>query len=216
MSVAIYGGDSRPFNKTLLLVDLFLRRSSNVQTVRTIPMDTNKAAYWIALGVLALGLNSEYQQGHFPALHRVAGRAGSVLCRLSTRAEQTLAKARVLTIREGFQVDSLLASADRREMARDQAELLRDQARDAAEQVRDAVREQVRDQVRAQADVIRAQAEIRHAEIEQFRSHTRSEVRFARTVSRRVMVTCPKSGARVAVRFEPELTEVSAGGERTF
>jgi len=26
-------------------------------------MDTNKAAYWIALGVLALGLNNEYRQG---------------------------------------------------------------------------------------------------------------------------------------------------------
>jgi hypothetical protein len=179
-------------------------------------MDTNKAAYWIALGVLALGLNSEYQQGHFVTLHRVAGRAGSVLCRLSTRAEQTLASARVLTSHEGFQVDTLLASADRSEQVRDQSELLREQARDAAEQVREAVREQVRDQIRAQADVIRAQAEIRRAEIEQFRSRTRSEVRFARTVSRRVMVTCPKSGARVAVRVDPELTEVSADGERTF
>ena len=39
-------------------------------------MNTNKAAYWIALGVLALGLNSEYQHGRFVALHRVAGRAG--------------------------------------------------------------------------------------------------------------------------------------------
>ncbi len=179
-------------------------------------MDTNKAAYWIALGVFALGLNSEYHQGHFATLHRVVGRAGSVLCRLSTRAEQTLATARVMISREGFQVNSLLASADRSEMTRDQAELLRDQARDAAEQVRDSVREQVRDQVRAQADVIRAQAEIRRAEIEQFRSRTRSEVRFARIVRRQVMVTCPKSGARVAVRVEPELTEVSANSNRTF
>jgi hypothetical protein len=179
-------------------------------------MDTNKAAYWIALGVLALGLNSEYQQGHFPVLHRVADRAGSVLCRISTRAEQTLAMATGPTSRERFQVDSLLASADRGEMAREQAEALREQARDAAEQVREAVREQVRDQIRAQADVIRAQAEMRRAELEQFRSRTQSEVRFARTVSRRVMVTCPKSGERVAVRVAPELTDAAEDGERTF
>ena len=38
-------------------------------------MDANKAAYWIALGVLALGLNSEYRRGNFEPLHRVASRA---------------------------------------------------------------------------------------------------------------------------------------------
>ena len=94
-------------------------------------MNTNKAAYWIALGVLALGLNSEYRHGNFVALHRVADRAGAVLCRMATRAEQTLAVATVLTSRRGFPVDNLLASADRAEMARAQGELLRDQARDA-------------------------------------------------------------------------------------
>jgi len=33
-------------------------------------MDANKAGYWIAVGVLALGLNSEYRHGNFVALHR--------------------------------------------------------------------------------------------------------------------------------------------------
>jgi hypothetical protein len=169
-------------------------------------MDTNKVAYWIALGVLALGLNSEYQQGRFVALHRVAGRAESALCRISTQAEQSLALARVLASRQGFRVDSLLAPADRDEMTRDQAELLRDRARDAADQVRDRVREQIR----AQADVMRGQAEMRRADIDQ------SEVRFVRTVSRRVTLTCPKRSARVAVRAERGFTDVSVDGEHTF
>jgi hypothetical protein len=43
-------------------------------------MNTNKAAYWIAVGVLALGLNSEYRHGNFAALHRVAERADSAFC----------------------------------------------------------------------------------------------------------------------------------------
>ena len=43
-------------------------------------MDTNKAVYWIALGVVALALNSEYSQGSFARLHQVAARADSALC----------------------------------------------------------------------------------------------------------------------------------------
>jgi hypothetical protein len=62
-------------------------------------MDTNKAAYWVALGVLALGLNSEYQHGNFAALHQVAERTSSTLCRISTRAAQTLT---ALGIRTNF------------------------------------------------------------------------------------------------------------------
>ena len=83
-------------------------------------MDTNKAAYWIALGVLALGLNSEYQHGRFVALHRVAEHAGSALCRIATRAEQTLAVARVVRGRQEFPADNLLSANSRAEMARAQ------------------------------------------------------------------------------------------------
>ncbi len=48
-------------------------------------MDVNKAVYWIAAGVLVLGLNSEYRHGGFASLHRVAQKTGSVLCRATTR-----------------------------------------------------------------------------------------------------------------------------------
>jgi hypothetical protein len=162
-------------------------------------MNTNKAAYWIVLGVLALGLNSEYQHGRFVTLHRAANRADSVLCRISVRAEQTLAVARLLMDRDGSPVDNLLASADSAEMARNQAAMLRDQAQDEAELLRDTVRDQVRDQLRAQADVIRARAEMQRAEIEQIRWRTASQFSLARSANRGVGVICPKTGARITL-----------------
>ena len=175
-------------------------------------MDTNKAAYWIALGVFALALNSEYQHGRFVALHRVSEHAGSALCRVAARAEQTVVVARVFTSRERFTVDDLLAASERAEMARAQVELLRDQARDKAELFRD----RLRDEVLAQADVIRAQAEVQRAEVEQIRVRMRSQVRLARTVDRRVMVVCPKTGVRIAVNAGMRLAEVSPDVEDSF
>jgi hypothetical protein len=171
-------------------------------------MDTNKAAYWIALGVLALALNSEYQHGSFVALHRVAENAGSALCRMATRAEQTLAVARVLVRSERFQVDGLIAATDGAEVARAQEELLRDQARDEAELLRDGVQ--------AQADVIRAQAEVQRAKVEKIRLRMRSQFRLARTVDRRVLVVCPKTSVRIAVKAGMRLAEVSPDVEDSF
>lgn len=164
-------------------------------------MNTNKAAYWIALGVLALGLNSEYRHGNFVALHRVADHAGSALCRMTTRAERTLAVARILASRWGLPVDDLLASADGAEMARAQAEILREQARDRAELLRDEIRDQ--------ADGIRAEARMRRAEIEQIRFRTRTQLGVARRVDRRVTLICPKTGARIVLNAEDEDAGVS-------
>ncbi|MFY9845367.1 MAG: hypothetical protein WA718_08430 [Terriglobales bacterium] len=166
-------------------------------------MDTNKAAYWIALGVLALGLNSEYRHGNFVAVHRVADRAGSLLCRVATRAERTLAVARILTTREA-PADDLFAARERAEMARVESELLREQARDKAELLRDMVRDRVRDEVRAQADLIRAHAEIHRAEMEQIRFRARSEFRLAGIGNRRVVVVCPQTGERITVNAGPD------------
>ena len=175
-------------------------------------MDTNKAAYWIALGVLALGLNSEYRHGRFVSVHRVAEHAGSALCRMATHAEETLAVARVLTSREPLAVADLPVAADGAEMARAQGELLRDQAWDEAELLRDRLREEVQ----AQADVIRAQAETQRGEIEQVRMRVRSQFRMARAVDRRVMVFCPKTGVRIAVNAGMRLAEVSPDVEDSF
>jgi hypothetical protein len=171
-------------------------------------MDTNQAAYWIALGVFALGLNSEYQHGRFVALQRVSEHAGSTLCRMATRAQQTLAVARVLTSRERFAVDGLSAATGGAEMAQGQDESVRDQARDEAELLRDGVLDR--------ADVIRAQAETQRAEVEQIRVRLRSRFRIARAVDRRVAVVCPKTGVRIAVNAGMRLAEVSPDVEDSF
>ena len=165
-------------------------------------MDTNKAAYWVALGVLALGLNSEYQHGNFVALHQVAERAGSTVCRISTRAEQTL-MALGITGREALPADDLVAASDRVEMARDEAESTREQARARAEMVR----ERVRDEIRAQADVLRAEADVRRAQIEQIRWRAMSQVRLTRADNHRVKVFCPKT--RITVDAGSDLAEIS-------
>ncbi len=175
-------------------------------------MDTNKAAYWIAVGVLALGLNSEYRHGSFVAVHRVAERAGSVLCRISTRAEQSLAVALGMTNREKFRTGDLLAATEGTEMARAEAEIVREQARARAEMVR----ERVRDEIRAQADVIREQAEMVRAQIEQIRWRTASQIGLARTANRRVTVVCPKTGTRITLKPVVELADIAPDVEDTF
>jgi hypothetical protein len=171
-------------------------------------MNTNQAAYWIALGVMALGLNSEYQQGKFAMLHKATERAGSVFCQIVTRTEQTLAVARLLTSREGDVAGSLLASSDQAERAKAQGEMLRDQARDEAVLLRNSVRNQVRDEIRARADVMRARAEMQRAQVEQIQLQTGSQFRLIRAGDQRVVVGCPKTGVRVAVNGL-ELSDVS-------
>jgi len=174
-------------------------------------MNTNKAAYWIILGVLALGLNSEYRHGNLAPLHRVAERADSAFCRIAARAEQTLEAAATLPNRGRSAAHNLFAPKEETEMARAQTEFLRDQANDEAELLRERVRGQVRENVRdnvrrsmwnslrAQADVMRAQAEIQRAEVEQIHSRARSEFKLIRTADRRMLVVCPKTGMRISV-----------------
>jgi hypothetical protein len=166
-------------------------------------MNTNKAAYWIALGVLALGLNSEYQRGNFATLHQVADRAEATFCSVSARAEQTLAAAVGLTNGRRIPSEDLFLVADRAEMARTQAEMLREQAREQAEQLR----EQVRDEIQARVYVLRAQADMRRAEIEQLRSRVRTDFSVVRSGNRRVAVVCPKQ--RIVVSDLPQLDDQS-------
>ncbi|MGA7560358.1 MAG: hypothetical protein WCF61_15055 [Terriglobales bacterium] len=188
-------------------------------------MNTNKAAYWIILGVLALGLNSEYQHGNFAPLRRVAERADSAFCWVAARAKQTLDAAAILTNRGRFAANDLLAFKEETENAQAQIELLREQAPNEAEllreraqgQVREKVkvnaRENVRGAMRAQADVMRAQAEIQRAEVEQIRSRARSEFKLIRTADRRALVVCPKAGTRISVHAGARSADTSAAVE---
>jgi hypothetical protein len=161
-------------------------------------MNTNKIMYWLALGVFALGLRSEYQNGRLPAIHRVAAAAGSSLCRIVTRAEQAVALAQALTRSQPFGTDDLLASAHDGELA--QAELLRDQARAHAQLIRD--------QVRAQADLIRAQSELQRSQIEQIRWDAQSQFKLTNAANRRVTLICPETGARISVHAGPTAVDI--------
>ena len=171
-------------------------------------MDTNKATYWIALGVLVLGLNSEYRQGKFVTLHQVADRAGFALCSVTTHAERTLTAALQLVGSEARPSDGLLASARNadfdadsyKEQARDEAERVREQR----EQVQVQLRDQVRDQIVAQRDAIRAQVDIRRAEIQRIRDSARSQFRMVRSADGHITMTypsmiCPKTKTRIVV-----------------
>ena len=160
-------------------------------------MDANKAAYWIALGVLALGLNSEYRQGNFVTLHKVAEQAGSVACRITARAEKTLALAMGRVDRGGRTADSLLASAEATAVLRDRSEILRERAQDEADFVRE--------RVLAQAEMMRSRAEMRRAAIEQMRSRL-----VVVSGPQRVKVVCPKLGTRVVVNTGVDLSDAAA------
>ena len=158
-------------------------------------MDTNKAAYWIALGVLALGLNSEYRQGNFVALHRVADRAGATLCRLSTNGEHLLALAR-FSLQHKITDNDVEVATNGVASARAQAELMREDARAQAE----AMREQAR-----------AQGEMRRAMDQQVRARGRY-LNLVSTGNHGIDVpgltaVCPKTGTRVVVSDDTDLSD---------
>jgi hypothetical protein len=166
-------------------------------------MNTNKAVYFIALGVLALGLRSEYRQGNFVAAHRVVERTGSLLCQLSTRAELALVSAKLATRGEERAAISVVAPSDTADLVRDQGELVREQVREQAEMIRDRVREQVL----AQRELIRAQAEIRRAAEDQMR--LRSQMGLVSVVNGRMKVDCPKTTTRVVIGNVTDLDDIS-------
>lgn len=75
-------------------------------------MNTQKSAYWVALALFAVALHSEYQRGAFPSLQRAANSASATLCRLTTKAEQTVAMAKLIVGRPTRSTDGLLAGLD--------------------------------------------------------------------------------------------------------
>ncbi len=168
-------------------------------------MNTPKAAYWFALALFAVACHSEYQRGAFPALHRAANSAGATVCRLTTKAERTVAMARLIIGRPAPSTDELLADLDARQLedarrlAADGAETAREEAQDRAEMLRG----QVREQVRARAEVVRTQTEMRRAQIRKMRVLSQSRVRISNAVGLPVIsVTpgrCPQSAIRVEV-----------------
>jgi len=63
-------------------------------------MRTDKAWYWLAAGVLALGLNGAYQDGQLGWAHVLADRATAAVERTSLRGQQWVAMAEIMLGRE--------------------------------------------------------------------------------------------------------------------
>ena len=174
-------------------------------------MNTQKAAYWLALAVFGLALHSEYQHGSFPALHRVANCAGSTLYRIATDVEQTLAMARPQTTLPALRADDLDASANARELAEAKAEWAGAEARDKAEELREQAQDRaelLRDQARARVEMIRAEVQMQRTQIEQIHRSVRSQLRASRAVDRRIVVLCPRTRAQVVVQAGKGLSDL--------
>jgi len=175
-------------------------------------MNTQKSAYWVALALFAVALHSEYQRGAFPSLHRAANSTSATLCRLTTKAEQTVAMAKLIVGRPTRSTDNLLAGLDARELmdakrlAEDRAEIAREEAQDRAESVREEVREQVRDrirdQVRAQAEIARAQTELERTQLRRIGVLSQSHIHISTAVDRPMISITPNRCAQSAIRVE--------------
>ena len=165
----------------------------------------NKALYWIALGVFALGLNSEYQKGNLPLAHRVADRAGAVLCQIATRAEQTWAVARVLTGRTPeFQLDDEF-------LARQQAEVERVMAEHQADMDRAMDPRQI-DLDRVQEKLDRMHSAIERAQMVRVRVLERTRFKLSNATNRRIIV-CPQSGTPVSVDADPDVADLDVDSD---
>ncbi|PYX34046.1 MAG: hypothetical protein DMG80_03720 [Acidobacteria bacterium] len=159
----------------------------------------NKALYWIALGVFALGLNSEYQQGNLSLIHRVADHTGAVICKIATRAKQTLAVARVLTGRQ-------VGSADDQFIALQQADVDRALAEHQAEMARAmALRQGDMDRIQRRLD--RVHMVVDRAQLSKMRILERT--RFKLSNATRRIVVCPETGTRVMVDADPDIADLS-------
>jgi hypothetical protein len=159
----------------------------------------NKALYWIALGVFALGLNSEYQKGNLPLAHRVADRAEAILCRVAARAEQTWAVARVLSGRSAFRVDD-------QSLARQQAEVDRVMAEHQADLARAmALREADLDRIQDKLD--RVHVVLDRAQMSKLRILERTRFKLTNATSR--IVICPQTGKRVTVDVQPDVADLN-------
>jgi DNA replicative helicase MCM subunit Mcm2 (Cdc46/Mcm family) len=167
-------------------------------------MDTHKAAYWIALAVLALGLNSEYHQGNLVVLHRVADRASDTLCRLSTRGEHLLALAK-FSLQQKVRENDVEVATNGVESARAQAQLMREQTHAQAELMWEQARAQG-ETIRAQVEELRAQSTMRRAMDQQVRVRGRY-LNLVSSGNHGLTVVCPKTGTRVVVSDDSDLSD---------
>ena len=169
--------------------------------------------YWLALGVFALGLHSEYRNGRLPALHRVADQAESTLCRLVTSAKQTLATAEILTGRapREFRVDDDLVARQQDQMERVMAEHQADLERVLADRQAHldramALRQANLECLRQKLD--RMHAALERAQFQRARAFERTRFKLSNAANRRVVVVCPRTGARITGHSDANLSDM--------
>ena len=170
-----------------------------------------KALYWIALGVFALGLNSEYQKGNLPLAHRVADRAQAVFCQVATRAEQTWALAQVLTGHQDLPLDDQFLARQQEEIDRLMAERQADVEQVMSEHQADLDR--AMDLRRADLDRVQQKLDRMHivlnrVQVEKLRKLERVRFNLSDATARRIVV-CPQTGVRVAVADQPDDADVA-------
>jgi hypothetical protein len=164
----------------------------------------NQALYWIALGVLALGLNSEYQKGNLPLAHRVADHAEAAFCTVAMKAEQTWALAKVLTGNQEFR-------ADDESLARQQAEIARAMAEHQADLDRAmALRQADLDRIQHRLD--RLHMVMDQAQVEKLRKLELVHFKMSDATSRRIVV-CPQTGRRITINADPEAVVVNSDND---
>ena len=172
-------------------------------------MNTQKAAYWLALAVFGLALHSEYRHGSFPVLHRAADCATSTFYRIATHVEQTFAMASPQTVPPALRADDLGVSAEATELAEGKAELARAEAQDKVDQLREQAQDRaelLRDQALAQVEMIRTQLQLQRAQIHRC---VRSQLRASNAVNRRIVVVCPRTRAKVRVHRGTNLSDLA-------
>ena len=162
-------------------------------------MASNKAFYWLALAVLALGLNNEYHRGRMQPLHRLVSRSEATINCLAMRAREYVVLAKVmLSNRPGTPESTELAQAvhrERAEFARIRPEMVHQQVRLELQGVDRA------QMVRLGAEMARHQAEFARMQTEQARV-------IVREMKHRKAVECKDSGLRVTVDDEDETPAV--------
>jgi len=76
-------------------------------------MRSNQAWYWLAAGVLALGLNGAYQDGQFAFVHRLTDRASEMIAHTSERGGQFVAMAQLFFGQSAADADRAQAAIQR-------------------------------------------------------------------------------------------------------
>jgi hypothetical protein len=171
-------------------------------------MNTTKAIYWIALGTFALALNSEYRTGSFPALHRVADRTESVLCRVASHAEQSLAMAGILTNRPRpeFRLDEQL-------LARQQAQVERVLAQHQAD-INRAMDLRQADLDRVQQKLDRVQQVLERTQSTRVRVFERARFKLSNAADRHISVVCPKTGEKMSIEADADISDMNSPDEQ--